>query len=236
MACREPKLPRSVLALGLVMLTASVALAQEPGATMSPSDLEKALREAGFEDIEKLPPALLDVPAPLTERERALAIRLAENELAARDLGAGAYVVDVERIRGKRTPQDRPPVPRLASVMHYRATDDTAFRSLVDLGRREVRTVEVLPHHPAPLAPQELETAADLARRNPDVRRVLGRELDRAEIQALVNRFGSTEDPLYGHRVLDLLFLTPSGYVTGLEVLVDLTDERVLVRDRREQR
>jgi hypothetical protein len=171
----------------------------------------------------------------LTAAERELAaelVRGADRAAPAFATDRPMYLVDMELLRSKEDESRR-----MALVTHYRYEGNMAVRSVVDLTARRVLEVEMTPDVPVPFAEEELERARELALADEQLRIVIVDNLDGFtsarpgyEIQGLGMRAASPEDPLYGHRVVSLLFDTPSGYITGVEVVVDLTTETVQVR------
>lgn len=167
-------------------------------------------------------------PDVLTEAEAQRAVEIASADSRVREYfetDQPVFVAQVELLRLKEAETDR-----FALVSHYRYEGDLTIQSTVDLSREVVSEVEAIPHLPTPLAPEELARARELALANEELRGVLeDRFTDYTsrrqgfEIEALVLRTASKEDPIFGHRVVSLLFKTPRGYLAGVETVVDLT-------------
>jgi Cu2+-containing amine oxidase len=115
---------------------------------------------------------------------------------------------------------------RLVLVTHYRYRGDEAILSMVDLNRHEVVKVETVPHLPTPLAPEEVARAQQLARTDPQLAEVFNTQGLKVEAKVL---YVPQHDPLFGHRVVALLFSTGGNYLRGPEVLVDLTPETLRI-------
>jgi len=117
---------------------------------------------------------------------------------------------------------------RIVQVIHYCYRNDEAVVTTVDLNRHEVTRVETIPHLPTALAPQELARAETLARADAQLAplfRAHGRAL---KIEGKVLHV-TRQDPLFGHRVVVLLFSTGGNYLAEPEVLVDLTTETIRI-------
>jgi hypothetical protein len=89
-----------------------------------------------------------------------------------------------------------------------------AIFSIVNLTQSAVVNVERVPHVPVPLSQQELARANALAFAHPDVKSALDPNTDRLTVEALLTRTPAEKDPLYGHRVVSLLFRVGSDYLT----------------------
>ena len=169
----------------------------------------------------------------LSADERARAVALAEGALRERNLAAEGpiFVVDVDLIRDKVAGSEDG--RRGALVTQYRYRGDLAIITHVDLAAGKVLKVEEVPHLPVPLAEEELKRARQMALDDAAVRSVLGRPLDGVTVEALVTRPGSQGDPLYGHRLVRLLFKAGRDYLSQPAVLVDLTDGKVIVQPQK---
>jgi hypothetical protein len=168
----------------------------------------------------------------LTPAEEQQAIALAEKGLEAeqyRAAGKALYAVATELVRDKEA-EDRGSRDRMVLVTHYQYEGDMAIFSIVNLTQSAVVNVERVPHVPVPLSQQEFARAKTLALAHPDVKAALDPYRDRLAIEALLTRTPAEKDPLYGHRVVSLLFRVGSDYLTAPEVMVDLTTEEVLVQ------
>lgn len=168
--------------------------------------------------------------APLTREERRSAEALAEAALHRRGLRGGGRLprVDADLYRDKEAERAGEET-RKAMVTHYRYDDDTAIVSVLDLIRREVVRVEEIPHLPVPLSEEEFERARELALSDRSVRSALPDGGEPPVVEALVVRAESPDDPIFGRRVVRLLFRQGADYLREPAVTVDLTDEQVRV-------
>jgi Cu2+-containing amine oxidase len=176
--------------------------------------------------IAALPPS----PAPLSDEERQRAVAIAERSAeTARLLEAGRSVLaDVELVRDKTLEEAGRP-DRLALVTHYRYEGDLTIETLVNVTRGRVLEVRTAEHRATPLSAGEVERAKTLAFDDPNVRAALDVPAERILVEPLLTSAGSPDDPLFGHRVVRLLFMVDRDYLAQPIVLVDLTDERVIV-------
>jgi hypothetical protein len=163
------------------------------------------------------------------EVQRAGAI--AGAELRTRGLlDARTYFVHAEMLHDKAAP-----AARRALVLHYRYAGDTTFTSVVDLAA-EGRVVDIRTDHnvPAPLSREEFAEAERLAMADTRVNGMLGPNRTRMIVEPLVLRAASPNDPLFGHRLVSLLFRFGTDYICPNIVIVDLSASRVLIEPRRE--
>jgi hypothetical protein len=173
----------------------------------------------------------IDYTDRLSPSEERLAIALAEKGLEAekyRATGKLLYAVATELLPAKEA-DEKGGGERKALVTHYQYEGDMAIFSTVNLTQSAVVNVERVPHVPVPLSEQEFVRAKTLALAHPDVKTQVGSYSDRLTIEALLTRSPMETDPLYGHRVVSLLFRVGSDYLSMPEVVVDLTTEKVLV-------
>jgi len=166
-------------------------------------------------------------PDTLTGEERALAFRLAEEAVAPLRTRAPMYLVASELIRHKGDEG------RQALVTHYRYDGDLAILTTVDFGRGRVVALDTLPHLVVPMAAEEVERARELALADARVSRAVERWRGELEVEAIQSRAASEADPLFGHRVVRLLFRVRRGWLDDPVVHVDLTAGRVLVEEGR---
>lgn len=139
-----------------------------------------------------------------------------------------SYVTRVELYRDKEAEAKRIS-NRQALVTRYRYDGDLTILTIVDLTSREVTRVDSIPHLPTPLSPEEFEMAKDMALTNPEVEAALAPYIEQLEVEPLVSRTFSEQDPLFGHRVVRLLFRVGRNYLTKPTVTVDLTAKKVIV-------
>lgn len=181
---------------------------------------------------------VVDFADRLAQAEEQKAIVLAERGLEGdryRAEGKMLYVVDVELIRDKEA-EEKGSHDQLILVTHYQYDGDMAIFSTVNLTQSVVVNVERTPHVPVPLSQEEFVRAKTLALAHPDVKSALDPYKDRLTIDPLLTRTPAEKDPLYGHRVVSLLFRVDSDYLTMPEVMVDLTMEEVLVQKEKPSR
>jgi hypothetical protein len=166
----------------------------------------------------------------LSADERARAVALAAGALRERNLAAQGpiFVVDVDLIRDKVAGSEEG--KRGALVTEYRYLGDLAIIVHVDLAESKVLQVDTVPHLPVPLAEEEFKRARQMALGDAAVHGALGSHFDRVTVEALVTRPGSQHDPLYGHRLVRLLFKVDRDYLSQPAVLVDLTEGKVIVQ------
>lgn len=167
-----------------------------------------------------------DVPDSVAQKARLLAEKhppLLESLQKAR-----VVYIGTELLRRKTEDGEEYPT-KIYRVIHYRYDDDTAIHSEVSLVDAAVLDQREIPHLPTPLTQEELDTASALAMKDRRVREALGKDVDRVEVEALVIRAASDEDPWFGRRVVQLLFRVGRDYRHSPRVIVDLTNSTVLV-------
>ena len=176
-------------------------------------------------------------PAPLSEEERRRAVAIAERGAeTARLLAAGRSVLaDVELVRDKSLEEAGRP-DRLAMVTHYRYAGDLTIQTLVNITSEQVLEVRTAEHRATPLSVDEVERAKTLALEDPNVRAALTVPVERIVVEPLLISAGSPDDPLFGRRVVRLLFKVGRDYLAQPVVLVDLTSERVIVEPAQRSR
>jgi Cu2+-containing amine oxidase len=174
--------------------------------------------------------ALAPSPEPLSEEEQRRAVAIAERGPdTARLMAAGRSVVaDVELVRDKNLEEARRD-DRLASVTHYRYEGDLTIETLVNITDEQVLEVRTAEHRPTPLTVEEVDRAKSLAFDDPNVRAALTVPVERIVVEPLLTSAGSADDPLFGRRLVRLLFKVGRDYLAQPVVLVDLTSERVIV-------
>lgn len=196
--------------LALVVAGSRHACAQSP----PPTPAEEA-REAYFSPT-------------AAERERAFALAArAIDERGLRTTGL-LYPVSAELFRDKNI-APAAQKDRLVLVTSYRYDGDLAIYSFLNLTRGTVMKVNTVAHQPVRLTETEFLQAKDRALADPQVRQKLGSYRGQAQIEAMVSHSPYEKDPLFGHRVVRLLFRVDKGYLVKPIVFVDLTAEQVLV-------
>jgi hypothetical protein len=173
--------------------------------------------------------------APLNGEERAAAVALAEQALRSNRLlpDRRTFLTWAETYRDT-VAERRGSFERGALLTYYRYDGDVALHVYVNLVRRRVTNVERLAHHPTPLAPEELRRARELALEHPELKKAFDPYRERLVIEPLSTGVPSPKYPLFGHRLVYLLFRVGARYLTAQgEVLVDLTTEKVIIRPAR---
>jgi hypothetical protein len=170
-----------------------------------------------------------DPPAPFELRpgEIQLARQLAEAHLPA-DAGDGSagkvVFVKVELLPEAQAQS----AERRALVIHYRYRSDETIHTFIDLKRVDVFHRDVHRHFPTPLAEEEIARAAELARANPQLARLFEAEKG-LQLEYVPTRVTGHGDPLFGHRLVNVLLRSGANYLIAPRVVVDLTEETVLV-------
>lgn len=174
-------------------------------------------------------PALRNQDVGLSTEEQALALEIGEAFLVSR--GAivqedGRYfAIGAELFRDK---QDTIPT-RKAVATFYRYAGDLTLLSYVNLTTRQVFDVDSIANLPTALSAAELERARRLALDDTRVVSALGQYVDSVTVEGLVLHAPTAEDRFFGKRVVTLLFRVGRDYVKTPDVIVDLTDEEVMV-------
>jgi hypothetical protein len=137
------------------------------------------------------------------------------------------YLVDVQELRDKHDESQSD--PRRALVTHYRYQDDTAIQSVVDLAGKSVENVETLRHVAVPLADEEVKAALTLAKSDGRVAEIMNRP--GVVTEHLLLSTASNDDPLYGYRIVRLMFRVDRDYVRAPIVLVNLTRRSVTLEE-----
>jgi len=184
---------------------------------------------------------------PLTDTERQLAERIANEDVRVRELAGKERVrlvyVELANVKfGKESDSDDAPAGRFAEVLQYRYDNDSGVLTLVDLQRRAVRDVERVEGSAVPLTREDLEDAVKLALDSGEVRALLGREASQYvvpppsakenppyAIRALLVHSHAEKDPCFRHRCVHLFFQQRTAYLTD-SAIVDLTERRVSIQ------
>jgi hypothetical protein len=189
---------------------------------------------------------------PLTSQERELGGTIARANPTVREfVGAGrSRQINVDFIgvktAGETDAQSDIPSRRHAEALFYNYDRDQGLRVLVDLTGQRVLDVVRVPGRSVPINRDEVALAARLALANARVVRLFSdrmpafrvatRPAARAELQlprveGLRIVEGRRSDPCYRHRCVMLFFRVANRYVQMNRVTVDLTTQRVLVRE-----
>lgn len=180
---------------------------------------------------------------PLTPEERELAVRLAEaDERVKKMRGQGRHNLILVELATPKTGDQNDLNSRHAEVLYYRYDGNQGVLTLVDLRRQAVQEVVAINGDSVPLVAEEVNEALNLALQNRTLINLLGpnyqqyrvasssspdREPNRVEALRLLA--SSPDDPCYRHRCVSLLFRQGDTFLTGTEVIVDLTNQRVRV-------
>ena|SRR5215471_7023608 len=189
---------------------------------------------------------------PLTPREREIAASLVREDARVREaLGPGRvrliYVdfIAIKSPEDSGSPAEQPPRRRV-DALFYRYDEDIGIRALVDLEKRAVVDVARVRGGSVPLSLEEVEEAARLAMADARVRRLVGErlsqfhvatgpatadEVNSDRIEGLRVLGTSSQDPCYRHRCVVLFFRSKNRYEFLNRVVVDLTSQKVQVRE-----
>ena len=129
---------------------------------------------------------------------------------------------------------------RYAQALYCVYAEHTGFRAMVDLVRGTVLSTEELSCDDVPISREEVQAARDLAVADPAVREFLGGSADAYQIrpapgdptpeyvvEGMKVVATEEEDRCFGQRCLILIFSDSRDYRTGLEILVNMTDQTV---------
>jgi hypothetical protein len=167
---------------------------------------------------------------PLSKEEQTLAVRVAETALRSEKLlpDKKTFLASMQSHRDTEA-EKKGVFERHALVTYYRYAGDTGLLVYVNLVRQTAK-VERSPHFAASIAQEELQRATELAMNHPTLTKVLEPFRGRVTVEALLMQSVGPKDPLFGHRLVNLLFRVGPHYLTasGL-VLVDLTTEKVTI-------
>lgn len=188
---------------------------------------------------------------PLTPREQDLAAKTALGDPGVRELAksgsprveAVLFLAPNKPEPGRDNPEKSQDLGRFALVLLYVRESNTGLQVLVDLGRQSVVETKRIDPRGVPLGQEDLEEAWALARQDKEVLQLLGNDLPRFrplrmgepqnavdfEVQAL-GYSGPSGDPCSRDRCLALLFRRGDAYVEWTDVVVNLTQQKVLVR------
>jgi hypothetical protein len=186
---------------------------------------------------------------PLTPEERELAVRLAEADERVKKLrGQGRQNLILVEVATPKTDQNDES-SRHAEVLYYRYEGNQGILVLVDLRQRAVQQALAINGDSVPLVAEEVNQALSLALQNRTLINLLGpnyqqyriatenapeREPNRVEALRLFT--SSPKDPCYRHRCVSLLFRQGDTFLTGTEVIVDLTNQNVRVEQPAQRR
>lgn len=134
----------------------------------------------------------------------------------------------------------RPVEGRYAQALYCVYAENTGFRAMVDLVRGTVLSTEELSCDDVPISREEIQAARDLAVADRSVREFLGEAVDAYRVrpapgeptpeyvvEAMKVVATEAEDRCFGQRCLLLIFSDSHDYRTGLEILVNMTDQTV---------
>ncbi len=123
---------------------------------------------------------------------------------------------------------------RRVMVHHYRYEGDQTIFTMIDLLTHEILSREVQAHYATALAPAEVSQAMDLARADIGLQPLLAFAPTRLEARPI--QYGSSDEPLFGHRVVHVLLLQDGNYLVNPRVLVDLTTATVILETNQPNR
>lgn len=162
----------------------------------------------------------------VTANEAATAKSVAERALAEKKL-APAYFIKAEVTRDKTAEAEA----RRILVTHYQIAGDLTILTTVNLAKNAAESVETIAHLPTPLSEEEFKQARELGLAEPKVKEALGKDIEKITVEPLVLRTMAKNDPIFGHRVVRLLFRIDKNYLSKPIVTVDLTARKVTVMD-----
>jgi hypothetical protein len=165
----------------------------------------------------------------LATRETVSARSIAEKALTEKKLTPG-YFVKAEVLRDK-TAEEEGKAERKVLVTHYQIEGDVTILTTVNLTKNAAETVERIPHLPTPLSEDEFKLAREMALADPQVKNALAKDIERIKVEPLVLRTMDQDDPIFGHRVVRLLFRVNENYLSQPVVSVDLTARKVMVEN-----
>jgi hypothetical protein len=180
---------------------------------------------------------------PLTPEERDVAVRLAEADPRVKKLrGSGRQLLISVELATPKTSDQNDERSRHADVIFYRYEGNRGILAQVDLQRGAVSEAVSINGDSVPLVAEEVNQALTLALQNRTLINLLGpnyqqyrvatanapeREPNRVEGLRV---FSATPgDPCYQRRCVSLLFRQGDSFLTGTEVIVDLTTQTVRV-------
>jgi len=180
---------------------------------------------------------------PLTTEERELAVRLAEADPRVRKLrGQGRQILISVELATPKTTDQNDETTRHAEVLYYRYEGNQGILALVDLQQRTVIEAVNVSGDAVPLVAEEVNQALNLALQNRTLINFLGANFQQYRLatqnspEGEPNRvealrlFASTPgDPCYRRRCISLLFRQGDTFLTGTEVIVNLTTQNVRV-------
>jgi hypothetical protein len=170
----------------------------------------------------------------LTPGEEARAIQLASpagaidtaTALHPSSSRAGGSRVVVSSVEGVSTETSR----RLAVVTLYQYEGNVTIDRLVDLDTGTVVNERSAQGVGAPVADVEADYARSLLMADDRITQLLAPFGGDASLSVRLASHGrDPSDPLFGKRVVDALISTPDGYVTGMQIHVNLTDATVVI-------
>lgn len=189
---------------------------------------------------------------PLTPEEIELAAQVAgADPRVQKELGSGrrqlirVQFLDLKAEIDLKTGQEQTSskAGRYAAVLFYRYDTDQGVNIVVDLRQRSIGYITRLEGRAVPLAIEEVRQAFALALLDKRVRGLLGSKAgefrvarpsaERPENSVEGLRVVATEpgDSCYKHRCIELHFRKREGYVAGTSVTVDLSAQRVRIKN-----
>lgn len=167
----------------------------------------------------------------LSIEEQNLARDLTESSLKVSNLfEEPIYFIGAELHRVKQD-DGTSSIERHAVVSHFRYEGNLTILTYVNLSREKIVEVESVANVPARLSVEEFEIAKGLALSDPKVKKQLGADRDGIVVEPLVSHSASPEDPMFGRRVVRLLFRIGRDYLSEPIVLVDLTDRKFIIEE-----
>jgi hypothetical protein len=173
----------------------------------------------------------------LTSAEEAQAVRLAQPQGAIQ--AASALHPDAAVARGTSTRvvvsrvepvRSDDPSRRLAVVTLYQYEGNVTTNRLVDLDSNTVINERTGQDVGTPVADVEAEYARSLLMSDRRVSEMLAPFQGQVDIGLIPTVVDDPADPQYGKRIVRALINTPQGFVTGVQISVNLSDATVNVQ------
>jgi hypothetical protein len=172
----------------------------------------------------------------LTPVEETLAARIADPAGAvdsaamlhpdARNARGTPNRVVVSRVEAVRTDSGQ----RLAVVTTYQYEGNLTTNRLVDLDNNTIVSERVSTDVGTPVGTVEADYARSLLMSDARVQELLAPFQGAVEIGLIPTVISDPSDPLYGKRLVRAVINTPQGFVTGMQISVNLSDATVNVQ------
>ena len=132
----------------------------------------------------------------------------------------------VSRVEAVRTDSGQ----RLAVVTTYQYEGNLTTNRLVDLDNNTIVSERVSTDVGTPVGTVEADYARSLLMSDARVQELLAPFQGAVEIGLIPTVISDPSDPLYGKRLVRAVINTPQGFVTGMQISVNLSDATVNVQ------